>query len=132
MKLLKKTPGATERQKEDGRFIAGEHKLPVILRDLPQGCHSCEMRFRVARAMGYRAVHDSVDTYRIISSEKKRLENRCRELGIMPVFAGDYITLDSFPHRNIIHERIEDVRFENGVKTLNKISYFDILDYIKL
>jgi hypothetical protein len=51
---------------------------------------------------------------------KKVLEKECLKSGIIPVFKGDYISLDSFPHRNIIKEKIIGEVFRDGVKTIEK------------
>jgi hypothetical protein len=130
MRLFKQKYRATQKQKERGRKIALDHGLPKILRKLPPGTHSYERMFTIKRVSGFKATIDSINTYKLISQDKKRLEKKCRELGIIPVFEGDYITLDSFPRRNSIKEEIMSVLFQNAVKTIQKKSYFDILDYI--
>jgi len=53
-------------------------------------------------------------------------------LGIIPVFEGDFVSLDSFPRRNIIREEIISSTFQARVKTVKKRSYFDVVDYIAL
>jgi hypothetical protein len=130
MRLFKQKYRATQNQKDRGRKIALDHSLPKILRELPPGTHSHERMFMIKRVTGFKATIDSINTYKLISQDKKRLEKKCRELGIIPVFEGDYISLDSFPWRNIIKEEIMRVLFQNGVKTIQKKSYFDIVDYI--
>lgn len=84
----------------------------------------------IERVSGFKTTIDSINTYKVISEDRKRLKKRCGQLGIIPVFKGDYISLDSFPRRNIIKEEIMCVLFQNGVKSIRKKSYFDILDYI--
>lgn len=130
MKLFRQICRATERQKERGREIARKHGLPGITGDLPPGSHSFEKTFMVTRKVGYKTVLDSIDTYRTLTREKETLEKRCRQLEIIPVFEGDYITLESFPRRNIIKEEIIAVTSHRGVKIIEKRSYFEILAYI--
>ncbi|MBE9522482.1 MAG: hypothetical protein IME95_04760 [Proteobacteria bacterium] len=130
MRLFERKYRATHGQKDQGSKIALDHGLPKILRELPPGTHSYERMFMLKRVSGFKTTIDSINTYKVISQDKKRLEKKCGELGIIPVFEGDYISLDSFPRRNIIKEEIMHVLFRNGVKTIQKKSYFDILDYI--
>ena len=130
MRLFERTYRATIEQKEKGRAIALHHGLPRVLRDLPAGTHSYEQRFTVSRTMGYKTVHDSIDVYKVMTREKKKLEKKCRESGIVPVFQGDYITLESFPRRKIIQEEIVCAGFHDGVKIIEKKAFFDILDYL--
>jgi hypothetical protein len=130
MRLFERKYRATHGQKDQGRKIAFDHGLPKILRDLPPGTHSYERMFMITRVSGFKVTIDSVNTYKLISQDRKRLEKKCGELGIIPVFEGDYISLDTFPRRNIIKEEIMHVLFQNGVKTIQKKSYLDILDYI--
>jgi len=132
MKLFKRKYKSTRKEKEQGMKIAINHGLPEILSKLPSGIHSYERRFIIKRVIGYKMVYNSINTYKIIYHDKKLLEKKCAELGIIPVFRGDYISLDSFPRRNIIKEEIISEVFQNGVKTIGKKSYFDILEYIKL
>ena len=130
MRFLERRYKSTREERERGRKIALDNGLLKIQRDLPSGTHSYERRFTVKRVVGYKTVYDSINTHKIMSSAKNALEKKCQELGIIPVFKGDYITLASFPRRNIIQEEIIGEVFRNGVKTLEKKSYFDILDYI--
>lgn len=130
MRLFEPKYRATHGQKDQGSKIALDHGLPKILRELPPGTHSYERMFMLKRVSGFKATIDSINTYKVISQDKKRLEKKCRESGIIPVFEGDYISLDSFPRRNIIKEEIMRVSFRKGVKTIQKKSYFDILNYI--
>jgi hypothetical protein len=132
MRFLERRYKSTPEERERGRRIALHNGLPKIQRDLPSGTHTYERRFTVKRVVGYKTVYDNINTHKTISGEKKALERRCQELGIIPVFKGDYISLASFPRRNIIQEEIIGEVFRNGVKTLEKKSYFDILDYITL
>jgi len=120
----------TGAQKEQGRKIALKHCLPKILRELPSGIHSYERRFTINRVVGYKTVYESINAYKIVLKEKNFLEKECLKLGIIPVFKGDYICLDSFPRRNIIKEEIVGEVFRDGVKTIEKKLYFDILEYI--
>jgi hypothetical protein len=130
MRLFERKHKATAEQKEKGRAIALHHGLPRVLRDLPVGTHSYERRFTVSRTMGYKTVYDSIDVYKVVTREKENLEKKCRESGIVPVFQGDYISLESFPRRNIIQEEVLCRGFRNGVKTIEKKGFFDILDYL--
>jgi len=130
MRLFERTYRATREQKNRGRNIALDHDLPKILRELPPDTHSYERVFMIERVSGFKTTIDSINTYKVISEDRKRLKKRCGQLGIIPVFKGDYISLDSFPRRNIIKEEIMCVLFQNGVKSIRKKSYFDILDYI--
>ena len=132
MRLFERKYKSTREQKEQGRKIAKNHGLPKILSELPSGIHSYERRFIISRVIGYKMVYDSINTYKIIFQDKKLLEKKCRELGMIPVFKGDYISLDSFPRRNIIKDEIISEVFRNGVRAIEKRSYFDILEYIKL
>jgi len=131
MRLFGRKYKATKEEKEQGKRIARENNLPQILRELPPGLHSYERRLIIQRIVGYKRIFDSIDTYKIICQGKELLEKRCKELGIMPVFKGDYITLDSFPRKNIIKEEIIGIRFRGGKKIIEKKYYFDILEYIK-
>jgi hypothetical protein len=97
---------------------------------LPSGIHSYERRFTINRVVGYKTVYESINTYKIVLKDKKFLEKECLKLGIIPVFKGNYISLDSFPRRNIIKEEIISEVFRDGLKTIEKKSYFDILEYI--
>ena len=74
----------------------------------------------------------SAHTYNIRVKQNQRLEKTCEGLGIIPVFEGDFVSLDSFPRRNIIREEIISSTFQGGVKTVEKRSYFDIVHYIAL
>lgn len=130
MRFFERKYKATREQKELGRKIAIEHGLPEILSELPSGIHSYERRFLINRVVGYKMVYESINTYKIVLKEKKLIEKKCRELGIVPVFKGDYISLDNFPRRNIIKEEIIGEVFGRDMKTLEKKSYFDILEYI--
>jgi hypothetical protein len=130
MRLFERKYRATAEQKEKGRKIALHHGFPQVLRDLPAGTHSYEQRFTINRTMGYKTVYDSIDVYRVMTLEKEKLEKKCRESGIVPVFQGDYISLESFPRRNIIQEEVLCRGFRNGVKTIEKKAFFDILDYV--
>jgi len=130
MRLFERKYRATREQKDRGRKIALDHGLPKILCELPPGTHSYERMFTIKRVSGFKVTIDSINTYKLVSQDKKRLEKKCEELGIIPIFEGDHISLDFFPRRNIIKEEIMRVLFQNGVKTIQKRSYFDILDYI--
>lgn len=118
MRLFERKYKATKEEKEQGRKIAIENSLPRTLSELPPGLHSYERRFIIQRIVGYTRVFDSIDVYKIACQDKKLLERRCKELGIIPVFRGDYITLDSFPWRNIIKEEIISVGFRGGKKII--------------
>lgn len=130
MRLFERTYKATREQKEKGRTLALHYGLPRVLRDLPSGTHSYERRFTIKRVMGYKTVYDSIDVYKVMTREREKLEKKCRESGIVPVFQGDYISLERFPRRNIIQEEIICRGFRDGVKTIEKKAFFDILDYI--
>jgi len=130
MRFFERKYRSSGEQKEQGRKIAINHGLPKILSELPSGIHSYERRFTINRVVGYKTVYESINTYKIVLKYKKVLEKECLKLGIIPVFKGDYISLDSFPHRNIIKEQIIGEVFRDGVKTIEKKSYFDILEYI--
>ena len=132
MSFFERKYRSTGKQKEQGRKIALNHGLPKISSELPSGIHSYERRFTINRVVGYKTVYESINTYKIVLKDKKFLEKECLKLGIIPVFKGDYITLDSFPRRNIIKEEIISEVFRDGLKTIEKKSYFDILDYITL
>lgn len=132
MRLFERRYKATKEKKEQGRKIAKDHGLPKILNELPPGGHSYEKRFLIERVVGYKSVYDSLNTYKILARDKKGIEKECAKLGIIPVFQGDYITLASFPWRNIIKEEIIGEVFRDGVKAIEKKIYFDILHYIKL
>ena len=132
MRLFERTYKATPEQKEQGRRKALESGLPKTLGDVPPGDHSFTRVFTVTRVSGYKIVIDSTDTYKIMLKEKERLEKTCEGLGLVPVFEGDFVSLDSFPRRNIIREEIISSTFRDGVKTVKKRSYFDILHYIAL
>jgi hypothetical protein len=132
MRLFERTYEATPEQKEQGRTKALECGLPKTLGDVPPGGHSFTRVFTITRASGYKNVVDSADTYKIIVKEKERLEKTCEGLGIIPVFEGDFVSLDSFPRRNIIREEIISSTFQGGVKTVEKRSYFDVVHYIAL
>ena len=75
MKLLERKYKATRAQKEEGKRIALKHGLPRIVGELPSGIHSYEREFLVERMSGFKSVVDSMDTYGVVSQEKKR---RCR------------------------------------------------------
>ena len=132
MRFFERKYESSKVRKNQAGKIALAHGLPRPLHDLPSGDHSYEKRFVIQRMSGYRMVVDSVDTYRIVSKEKKRLVEKCKKPGIRPVFKGDYVTLNSLPRRNVIQEEIVGVASRNGVKTIQKRSFFDILDYISL
>jgi hypothetical protein len=132
MRFLERTYRATPDQKEQGRRKALERGLPKTLGEVPPGGHSFTRVFTITRVSGYKIVIDSTDTYKIMVKEKERLEKTCEGLGIVPVFEGDFVSLDSFPRRNIIREEIISTTFHGGVKTVKKKSYFDIVDYIAL
>lgn len=131
MKLFERHFPATDEQKKRGRDITSHVDLPKPVDELPHGDHSYERIFSIRRTTGYKAVYNSIDTYKVMSSEIRNVEARCRELGIRPVFKGDYITLHSFPRRNIIQEEIVQVESHHGIKTIIKKVFFDILDYIE-
>jgi len=130
MKFFERTHKGTVAQRHRGETIAAAHGLPTPVGLLPPGTHSSERMFTVTRQPGYKAVHDSVDTRAHMSREKARIEEHCHTLGITPVFKDDYITLDSFPHRNVIKEKIIAVRSCHGVKTIEKKAYFDVVYYL--
>ena len=130
MRLFERNYRATAEQKEKGRAVALLHDLPRVLRDLSAGTHSYERRFTISRTMGYKTVYDSIDVYKMMTMDKEKLEKKCRELGIVPVFQGDYISLESFPRRNIIQEEVVCKGFRDGMKTVEKRAFFDILDYL--
>jgi hypothetical protein len=130
MKFFERRRRASVERTRRGRRIAAEAALPKTVAELPSGDHSCERMFSVTRISGYKAVYNSIDTYTIMCREKRSVEARCRQLGIHPVFKGDYITIHSFPRRNIIGEEIIETSFQQGVKTIIKKGFFDILDYI--
>jgi hypothetical protein len=130
MSFLERKYRSTRKQKEQGRKIALNHGLPKILRELPPGIHSYERRFIITRVLGYKTVYESINTYKIVLKDKKFLEKECLKLGIIPVFKGNYISLDSFPRKSIIKEEIISEAFRDGLKTIEKKSYFDILEYI--
>ena len=132
MRLFERTYNATPEQKEQGRRKARECGLPKTLGDVPPAGHSFTRLFTVTRVSGYKIVIDSTDTYKIMVKEKERLEETCERLGLVPVFEGDFVSLDSFPRRNIIREEIISSSFRDGVKTIEKRSYFDIVYYIAL
>ena len=132
MRLFRRIYDATPEQKEQGRRKALEFGLPKTLGDVPPGGHSFTRIFTITRVRGYKTVIDSTDTYKIMVKEKERLEKTCERLGIVPVFKGDFVSLDSFPRRNIIREEIIGSTFQGGFKTVEKRSYFDIVDYIAL
>jgi len=132
MRLFRRIYHATPEQKEQGRRKALEYGLPKTLGDVPPGGHSFTRVFTVTRVSGYKNVVDSADSYKIMVKEKERLEKTCERLGIIPVFEGDFVSLDSFPRRNIIREEIISSTFQGGVKTVEKRSYFDIVHYIAL
>jgi len=132
MRLFKRIYDATPEQKEQGRRKALEFGLPKMLGDVAPGGHSFTRVFTITRVSGYKIVVDSIDTYKIMVKEKEQLEKTCEGLGIVPVFEGDFVSLDSFPRRNIIREEIISSTFQRGVKTVKKRSYFDILHYIAL
>jgi hypothetical protein len=130
MRLFKRIYDATLEQKAQGRRKALDFGLPKTLGDVAPGGHSFTRVFTVTRVSGYKIVVDSTDTYKIMVKEKEQLEKTCEGLGIVPVFEGDFVSLDSFPRRNIIREEIISSTFQGGVKTVKKRSYFDILHYI--
>ena len=132
MRFLERKYRATPDQKERGRRKALERGLPKTLGEVPPGGHSFTRVFTITRVSGYKTVIDSADTYKIMVKEKERLEKTCEGLGIVPVFEGDFVSLDSFPRRNIIREEIISATFHRGVKTVKKKSYFDIVHYIAL
>jgi len=132
MRLFERTYRATPEQKKKGRRKALECGLPKTLGDVPPGGHSFTRVFKITRVRGYKIVVDSTETYKIMVKEKERLEKTCERLGIVPVFEGDFVSLDSFPRRNIIREEIISSTFQARVKTVKKRSYFDIVDYIAL
>ena len=130
MSFIERKCKSTGKQKAQGRKIALNHGLPKILSELPPGIHSYERRFTITRVLGYKNVYESINTYKIVLKDKKFLEKECLKLGIIPVFKGNYISLDSFPRKNIIKEEIINEVFRDGLKTIEKKSYFDILGYI--
>lgn len=130
MSFFERKYRSTGKQKEQGRKIALNHGLPKISSELPSGIHSYERRFTINRVVGYKTVYESINTYKIVLKDKKFLKKECLKLGIIPVFKGNYISLDSFPRRNIIKEEIISEVFRDGLKTIEKKSYFDILEYI--
>ena len=132
MRLFERTYKATAEQKDQGKRKALECGLPKTLGDVPPGGHSFTRVFTITRVSGYKNVVDSADTYKIMVKEKERLEKTGERLGIVPVFEGDFVSLDSFPRRNIIREEIISSTFQGGVKTVEKRSYFDIVHYIAL
>ena len=132
MRLFERTYRATPEQKEQGRRKALACGLPKTLGDVPPEGHSFTRVFTITRVSGYKIVIDSTDTYKIMVKEKQRLEKTCEGLGVVPVFEGDFVSLDSFPRRNIIREEIISSTFQGVVKTVKKRSYFDIVDYIAL
>ena len=132
MRLFERTYNATDQQKDQGRRKALECGLPKTLGDVLPGGHSFTRVFTITRVRGYKNVVDSADTYKIMVKEKERLQKTCEGLGIIPVFEGDFVSLDSFPRRNIIREEIISSTFQGGVKTVEKRSYFDIVHYIAL
>ena len=132
MRLLRRIYDTTPEQKEQGRRKALEYGLPKTLGDVPPGGHSFTRVFTITRVRGYKNVVDNADTYKIMVKEKERLQKTCEVLGIIPVFEGDFVSLDSFPRRNIIREEIISSTFQGGVKTVEKRSYFDIVHYIAL
>ena len=131
MKLFQRRFEYLEDEKALGNRIAGDHGLPATVDDTPPGGHSVERRFTVFRSRGYKANIDSVDPYRVMEEERKALERRCAELGIRPLFRGDYITLHSFPRRNIITVETLGSSFHGGVKRLERKAWFDVLAYVK-
>jgi len=130
MSFFERKYRSTGKQKEQGRKIALNHGLPKILSELPSGIHSYERRFTINRVVGYKTVYESINTYKIVLKDKKFLEKECLKLGIIPIFKGNYISLDYFPRRSIIKEEIISEVFQDGLKTIEKKSYFDILEYI--
>jgi hypothetical protein len=130
MKFFERKLRGTDAQKQRGGKIAESHGLPTPTGLLPPGTHSCERMFTVTRRPGYKTVHDSVDTYAHMFRAKTRIEERCKALGLIPVFKDDYITLNSFPHRNVVKEAIISVRSCHGVKTIEKKAYFDVMYYL--
>ena len=131
MKLFERHYSATDEQKERGRNVALHFGLPQPVDELPHGVHSYERIFSIRRISGYKTVYNSIDIYKIMALRKRHVDARCCERGILPVFKGDYITLASFPRRNIIREEILQVETRHGVKTIRKKVFFDILDYIE-
>lgn len=132
MKLFRRRYPATEMQLEEGGRIARDHGLPETADRLPPGVHSVERRFTVYRARGYRANVDSMDPRDILKDEMRRIKRRCAALGIVPLFRGDYVTLHSFPRRNVITVETLGSSFEGGVKRLEQRVWLDILGYVKL
>ncbi|MBN2688378.1 MAG: hypothetical protein JXR85_09420 [Deltaproteobacteria bacterium] len=130
MKFFERRASASDERKERGRRIAARAGLPKTVDELPPGNHSYERIFSLRRIPGYKGVYNSIDIYGIMSGEKEVFEARCHETGIRPVFKGDYITLHTFPRRNIIGEEIIEVSSHQGVKTVVKKAFFDVLDYI--
>ena len=130
IKFFERTIKGTTAQRYRGEAIALAHELPTPVRLLPPGTHSFEHMFTVTRRLGYKAVHDSLDTRAHMTREKARIEECCHTLGITPVFKDDYITLDSLPYRNVIKEEIITVRSCHGVKIIEKKTYFDVLYYL--
>jgi hypothetical protein len=132
MKLFLRRHPATETQLEQGARIARDHGLPETTDRLPPGAHSVERRFTVYRARGYRENIDSTDPRGILQDEVRRVRRRCAALGLAPIFRGDYVTLHSFPRRNIITVETLGSSFEEGIKRLEQRAWFDILGYVKV
>jgi len=131
MKLFQRRFKYSEHDKDLGNRIAGDHGLPGTVETLHPGAHSVERRFTVFRSRGYKANIDSVDPYRVMEEERKALEKRCAELGIRPLFRGDYVTLHSFPRRNMVTVETLGSSFHGGVKRLEQKTWFDVLAYVK-
>jgi hypothetical protein len=132
MKLFHRKHTGTDQEQRQGKYIADHCGFPKTAAELLAGAHSYERIFSFTRKVGYKSVHDSIDTYKIVSREKDCLVKKCREAGILPIFKDDYITLESFPRRNVIKEEILNVRSCHGVKTIEKRVFFDILHYISV
>lgn len=132
MKLFRRKHTVTDLEQQQGNDIADHCGFPKTVAALPAGTHSYERIFSFTRKVGYKSVHDSIDSYKIVSREKDFLVKKCREAGILPIFKDDYITLESFPRRNVIKEEILTVRSCHGVKTIEKRVFFDILHYISV
>ena len=79
MRLFERKYRATHEQKDRGRKVALDHDLPKVLRELPPGTHSYERIFIVKRVSGLKVTIDSINTYRVISKDRKRFEKKCGE-----------------------------------------------------
>jgi len=130
MKLFHHRIKVNSEERESARIIALKSKLPSIIKNIAIGEHSWQKTYKFTRILGYKRIYDSIDTYKEGMKEVELLRKRCKDLGIIPLFIGDYISLEYFPRRNIIHEEITDSEFSNGIKTITRNVYFDVDDYI--